>query len=86
MLTDGEVYCYARMAPLIKGVPEVVGYVVLNGQFLGVRFEGSTVDEVRGKALEFYEEKRQLREQAIQSRTDARAKAQASKAKKAGAK
>lgn len=81
-MTEGDVYVFEAVVANPANGPSFVGYVVLNDEFLGIRFEGVSEDEVRMKATTFFEETREKREQTRANIEEGRRKAAETKAKK----
>lgn len=80
-MKDGQVYIYTLLGR--DDGPKYVGYVVLNGQFLGVRFEGDQPHKITADAVELYESTREKREATIAAREEGRIKAAETRARKA---
>lgn len=80
-MIDGQVYIYTLLGR--DDGPKYVGYVVLNGAFLGIRFEGDNPHKITADAVEFYEKDKAVREEKIAARALAREKAAETKKAKA---
>ena len=79
-MKDGQVYIYGLLGR--DDGPKYVGYVVLNGEFLGVRFEGDQPHKITADAFELYVSTRAKREATIANREAGRQKAAERKASK----
>lgn len=77
-MIDGQVYIYTLLGR--DDGPKYVGYVVLNAEFLGVRFEGDQPHKITADAVALYEKNKAERDAKVAARTEAREKAAAKKA------
>ena len=80
-MKDGQVYIYTLLGR--DDGPKYVGYIVLNGSFWGVRFEGDDPHKITADATKVYEDTRAEREANIASREAGRQKAAETRARKA---
>lgn len=81
-MIEGDVYVFEQVIANPANGPSYVAYVVLNDEFLGIRFEGSTEDEARTKATTFFEETRAKRETTRANIEEGRRKAAETRARK----
>jgi len=81
-MNEGDVYVFKSVDSNSTGGPKFIGYFVLEGKLLGIRFEEDTEEEVRRKAIAMFEETRDKREQTRANIEEGRRKAAETRAKK----
>lgn len=81
-MNEGDVYVFKSIDTNPDNGPLFVGYFVLNNEFVGIRFEGKTEDEVREKAIKLFRETKQKREETRARIAEGRRKSALTKAKR----